>query len=122
MVVYWSLAAIVAERFIDIPDNKSDVDHVDLNQQNNCISNLRWCSKSASQMNTGKRQSCSSMSKGVFFEKRNQKWRAVVRQDLERMNIGYFASELDAAIAYNEHAERRFGAFATIYFNYTIIL
>ena len=50
---------LVAREFIDNPDNKSEVDHIDLNKQNNCMNNLRWCSKSENQMNMSKRQSCS---------------------------------------------------------------
>jgi hypothetical protein len=33
---------LVAKEFIDNPENKPTVDHIDKNKQNNCISNLRW--------------------------------------------------------------------------------
>jgi hypothetical protein len=32
----------VAKEFIDNPENKITVDHIDKNKQNNCVSNLRW--------------------------------------------------------------------------------
>jgi len=33
---------LVAKEFIDNPENKLTVDHIDKNKQNNCVSNLRW--------------------------------------------------------------------------------
>ena len=33
---------LVAKEFIDNPENKPTVDHIDKNKQNNCVSNLRW--------------------------------------------------------------------------------
>ncbi len=36
--------ALVAQEFIPNPDNKPFVDHIDRNETNNTISNVRWCS------------------------------------------------------------------------------
>ena len=46
----------VAQEFIDNPDSKKYVDHIDHNKTNNTILNLRWVSNSENSMNRMKRQ------------------------------------------------------------------
>lgn len=44
---------LVAETFIDNPENKSTVDHIDGNTRNNCVENLRWATNTEQNINRG---------------------------------------------------------------------
>ena len=39
------VSRLVAQTFIPNPDNLPEVDHIDENKDNNCVDNLRWCTR-----------------------------------------------------------------------------
>lgn len=39
------VSRLVANAFIPNPNNLPEVDHIDENKDNNCVSNLRWCTR-----------------------------------------------------------------------------
>ena len=43
---------LVASHFIPNPLNKTYIDHIDTNPNNNCVSNLRWCTEKENSNNT----------------------------------------------------------------------
>ena len=47
---------LVAQAFIDNPDNKTEVDNVDHNRHNNSINNLRWATSTENNMNRHKQK------------------------------------------------------------------
>lgn len=42
---------LVAEAYIDNPEGKTEVDHIDKDRSNNCVNNLRWVSSAENKAN-----------------------------------------------------------------------
>ena len=61
---------LVAHEWLDNPDNKRCVDHMDGNQNNNHIENLRWATHSENSQNQTNRGNTSSIYKGIAFHKK----------------------------------------------------
>ncbi len=105
---------LVASEFIDNPNNKPYVDHVDNVRSNNSINNLRWVCGKENQGNRLKQQNTSSKFKGVHFHKQIQKWQTRITIDGKKKHLGYFENEDDAARAYNEAAKQYFKEYAKL--------
>ena len=110
------LHRLVAEAFILNLTNLPCVDHKDRNEQNNHLSNLRWCNQRENNQNRSKRQNTSSVYKGVYFEKTKNKWRAYIKQNGQRIHLGYFNDEADAGRSYDRKANEFFREFAVLNF------
>lgn len=99
--------------FIMSPPVGFIIDHKDHNGLNNQRSNLRICTYEQNQYNRKKcRKKCSSIYKGIYWHKRDKKWIAKIRVNNERICIGYFNDEIEAARAYDIKAKELFREFA----------
>src|SRR5215469_13359184 len=74
------------------------VDHIDGNGLNNQRSNLRAATLGQNEANSGPRYGTSQF-KGVSLDRR--RWRAQITIDRRNYRLGYFATEEDAACAYD---------------------
>ena len=97
------------------------VDHKDGDRLNNCKSNLRLATKSENGINARKplNQSPTSQYKGVSYgkdQRGSRKWKASTRLKGQQLLIGRFATELEAARAYDHAVHRIHGPFARLNF------
>ncbi len=87
---------LLAKAFIPNPDDKTDVDHIDRNKQNNALSNLRWATRQENNLN----KDCVEFSKKYSVSYRSslsmtRKWRVEWRQD-NRVRTRHFMTEKEA--------------------------
>jgi hypothetical protein len=81
---------LVAMNFIENPNDKQMVDHIDGNKQNNYFDNLRWATNQENQRNAKLTQRSTSGIKGVAWYKRENNWRARVTINNVDIHLGYF--------------------------------
>lgn len=96
------------------PDINTETDHWDHNTLNNQRLNLRPCTSMQNKMNFSKRLNTSSIFKGVCFYANLNKYRCRIKYNKKEINLGYFRTETEAAIRYNEMAINLFGEFALL--------
>ncbi len=96
-------------RFIMNAPKGMEVDHINGDKLDNRKCNLRICTRSENNGNMRKTRGISKY-KGVVWHKTDKKWQA----QLSKKYIGYFNSEIEAALAYNEDAKKYFGEFAKL--------
>jgi hypothetical protein len=87
-------------------------DHKDWNGLNNQRSNLRPATGTQNNANQRKRSNNSSGFKGVTWDTEQSKWYASIWVNYKRINLGRFASKVDAAIAYDVAARKYHGEYA----------
>lgn len=93
-----------------------DTEHADQNRLNNQRSNLRVSTRSQNMANVyrEKKKTALSKYKGVSKLQRVDKWVAYIRHNYHQYHLGYFATQEDAARAYNAKATELFGDFASL--------
>lgn len=126
----WNLVAIACidsgartvymHRLIMVPPPGMKVDHVNHNTLDNRRLNLRICTNQQNSFNALKqvrRGGTHSKYKGVSRDWNNLlTWKAYIRHNNKYIHLGRFASEEEAALAYDRAASNLFGEFAYLNF------
>jgi len=88
------------------------VDHEDGDGLNNCRANLRDGTGFRNSANRVLASNNTSGYKGVDWNKRKGKWRAIIMVNKKSIFLGYFSNLEEAAEAYDQAAVRHFGEYA----------
>ncbi len=107
---------IYMHREIMKPPKGMLVDHIDGNGLNNRRANLRVCTNQQNMRNIRKKPGASSIYKGVYHDKRRDTWSAKICCGRKSTHIAVFATEIEAARAYDRKARELFGEFARLNF------
>jgi len=92
------------------------VDHINGDGLDNRSVNLRVCSKRENMRNRRPNKNSSSAFKGIHWDGRDKRWQARIRVNGNRMCLGSFRNEEEAAIAYDNAAREYHGEFARVNF------
>lgn len=93
---------------------KMEIDHKNGNGFDNRRVNLRFATRQQNASNLGKKITCKSKYKGVVWRPDANLWRATLTKNWKQISLGYYKTEREAAIAYNEGAKKHFGEFARL--------
>ena len=109
---YPSIHRLVLETFQSPCPPGLEACHNDGNPANNHINNLRWDTSQANSFDSAQhrilRGESSSKYVGVSWEKPRNKWRAQIFINGKHKHLGYFDTEEDAAIAYDQTVRKYF--------------
>lgn len=90
------------------------IDHRNRNGLHNWKNNLRPSTHSENMCNQISHKGSSSKYRGVHWHKEHKKWGGIIIKNKKRYWLGYFKTEKEAALAYNDAAPKYHGEFARL--------
>lgn len=103
-------------RFLMEAGPGTEIDHVDHDGLNNRRSNLRFATRGGNLGNTRKLRGGTSQYKGVCWVISRRRWKAAIQVNGRTIHLGRYATELEAALAYDAAALAAWGEFACLNF------
>ncbi len=97
--------------FLENPENKKYVDHIDNNKENNTLINLRYATAQQNNQNRSISSKNTSGTKGVNWNKKAMKWRAQICINGKLIHLGSFLNKEDAVNIRIQRAKDEFGEF-----------
>jgi len=92
----------------------AEIDHINHCKTDNRLANLRQATSSQNKWNARKSTKNKSGIKGVFWSKRDSKWRVAIAGNKRSYHVGFFEDIREAEQAYNDAAKRLHGQFACV--------
>ena len=105
---------LVAHAYLDNPENKLSVDHINNIKSDNRLENLRFASRQEQQHNIGIPKNNTSGVKGVYYDKSRNYWRAIIYINGKRIHLGYYKTLEEAKLVRQQKAREIFGEFTNI--------
>ena len=102
---------LVANAFLENPEDKKCVDHQDRDRTNNNVNNLRFATYTENNQNVSIRYNNKSGVIGVSFNTKDKKWRATICVNGNDIYLGSFTEKDDAIRARQEAEILHFGEF-----------
>ena len=78
---------------------KNQIDHINRNRSDNRIANLRDVTNQQNMCNAGDFSTNTSGRKGVYWDKRDSRWRACITDKGRYLSLGYFDTQAKAVAA-----------------------
>lgn len=88
------------------------IDHINATRDDNRIANIREATNSTNQHNRKDLLRKDGTRKGIFFNPRNGKWKAMIFRENKQKSLGWFASETEAHAVYMAAKEAHIEALA----------
>lgn len=117
-----SAARVILERILGRKLTRGEIpDHINHDKLDNRRENLRLCTQAENSRNSVKRtwrngKQPTSRYKGVSLHRQSGKWRAQLYRERKLYCLGYYATEEQAARAYDAAAREHFDEFAYLNF------
>jgi len=102
-------------RLINNTPKGMDTDHINHNGLDNRKENLRSATRNQNNQNYLP-QKHSSKYKGVYWNKKEKKFKAYIGLNGKAIHLGYFKTEIEGAKAYDRKAKEIYGEFAYLNF------
>ena len=96
-IKYYRKHRVIALTFLG--HSSLQVNHKDLNKQNNSLSNLEYVSQRENQSH---RRIKNGYEVGVCWDKKSNKWRAYIQENKKWEHLGFFNKKENAKKAYNK--------------------
>lgn len=90
------------------------VDHINGNTLDNRKENLRICTPDQNQQNRKMRKDCSSGSKGVYYNKKTDRYESRIAANKKRLFLGSFKTKDEAEQAYVKASRSLYGSFSRV--------